>query len=186
MAGICLFIQLARLLVRGWLGKRAIQLYAHFLMSKRRCARCDWQPLQAKCGIGAGWIVFFHALGTSFEIPNALCSLVSCLLFLSSLGVALAIASRRCVPAFLDGVKVSRTPLVLASYTLCWVAREVGPWSCFVNVCVCVSHVGLLTCRVWQYIISSDSGLLAAAAPSTWRAGRPSWWAACRQRRKLA
>ena len=43
---------------------------------------------------------FFHALGTSFEIPNALCSLVSCHLFLSSLGEALAIASRRCVPAF--------------------------------------------------------------------------------------
>ena len=83
---------------------------------------------------------FFLALGTSFEIPNALCSLVSCLLFLSSLGVALAIASRRCVPAFLDGVKVSRTPLVLTSYTLCWVAREVGPWSCFVNVCVCLAR----------------------------------------------
>ena len=146
---------------------RTVQLYAHFLMSKRRCARCDGQPLQAKCGIGAGGLFsfgFFHALGTSFEIPNALCSLVSCLLFLSSLGVALAIASRRCVPAFLDGVKVSRTPLVLASYTLCWVAREVGPWSCFVNVCVCVSHVGLLTCRVWQYIISSDSGLLAGSS----------------------
>ena len=125
-------------------------------------ARCDGQSLQAKCGIGAGGLFsfgFFHALGTSFEIPNALCSLVSCLLFLSSLGVALAIASRRCVPAFWTASRFLGR-IWFSPATLCAGWPEKLGLGRVSSMCVCVSHVGLLTCRVWQYIIPSDSGLL--------------------------